>query len=359
MRNNFTLGDSHCSLIACLIDDTLSKNNRMITARQVLATYCHHDDDYFDETPLKAIPYYHDYREAVSNIAEYLKEKGLSLVYANGKTSEDGFMYPIENTNPLQELRIGYNKKLDKTILEQFCKACIGIVPDVMLNHFFEGTMLLLNATNTRITGRQFVQTGTYTHLEHIEILPSLYVAIMEKKVVNFHYHPFNNDVSLITCHPHYLREYNGRWFLFGLSIDNQGGKHWNSAYALDRIESEITYTNHQYLPQHEGYWENKFKDIVGVRLPSKDVLLENIIIKTLNPQVHGRIMTKKIHESQLERIPFDEELGYGEITISVRPNPELLAVLLSHGSNIEIVGNYRGIIEEELQKMYSLYKKT
>jgi len=358
MKNNFTIGDSHTSLIACLVDDTLSKNNRMITARQVLAMYTNHDENFYDGVQLKAIPFYHDFREAVSCITEYLNEKNLSLVYANGKNTEDGFMYPQENTSPLEELRVGHTRKLDKRILEEFSKACIGFVPDVMLNHFMEGTMLLLDATNRQKSGKQFVQTGTYTSLENISLLPSLYMAIIEKKVVQFHYRPFNKKDRVITLHPQFLKEYNGRWFVFGFSIDEKGKEYSDSAYALDRVEGELITVNSPYKSQQVGYWVNRFNDIVGVRLPSDDNQVEEILIRTLNAQAHGRIITKPIHRSQREVSSFNDTNGFGEITINVIPNLELLSIVLSHGTNIEIVGNYRQIIAEQIKKMNDIYKK-
>lgn len=359
MKNNFTIGDSHCSLIACLIDDMLSKSNEYITVRQVLTLYNNKPDGSFEDYQMKAIPFYHDCREAVSNISEYLKEKGLSLVYANGKNTEEGFKYPLEDTNPLTELRNEHSRKLDKSILEQFSKSCVGIVPESMLNYFMKGTMLLLNAKNAKKAGKQFVESGTFPYLKQIELLPIFYIAIVEHKVVKFQYQPFGKKSYNVILHPHFLKEYNSRWFVFGITIDNDGNMYADSAYPLDRMETTPEYHDAQYIPQKEGYWANRFNDIIGVRLPSPEVVSEEIIIKTLNPQVHGRLMTKLLHISQHEIHPFDVTKGYGEISLKVKPNPELLATLLSFGSNIEIVSSYRDVIADELQLMVNMYKNT
>jgi CHAT domain-containing protein len=50
-----------------------------------------------------------------------------------------------------------------------------------------------------------------------------LYNAIYYKKVLQIQYQPFESDTPFdFTIHPHYLKQYNNRWFLFGLNNENE-----------------------------------------------------------------------------------------------------------------------------------------
>src|SRR5690606_41034294 len=89
-----------------------------------------------------------------------------------------------------------------------------------------------------------------------------------------------------------YLKQYNNRWFVFGLNADNQVAN-WN--LALDRIES-LFEAALKYKPS-ETDWEEYFFDLVGVTRP-EGVELQEIVLK-FSSEVAPSVVTKPIHPSQ------------------------------------------------------------
>ena len=72
-------------------------------------------------------------------------------------------------------------------------------------------------------------------YLKGIDYLGQIYNAIYYKKVLLIEYQPFESESSInFTIHPHYLKQYNNRWFLFGLNNENEKAD-WN--LAIDRIK--------------------------------------------------------------------------------------------------------------------------
>src|SRR5690606_38229782 len=89
-----------------------------------------------------------------------------------------------------------------------------------------------------------------------------------------------------------YLKQYNNRWFAFGLNADNQIAT-WN--LALDRIEA-IEETNLKYR-QSETDWEDYFFDIVGVTR-SEGAEIQEIKLN-FSADVAPYVLTKPLHPSQ------------------------------------------------------------
>lgn len=74
--------------------------------------------------------------------------------------------------------------------------------------------------------------------LEDTNIFGELFTAITQKQVVKIEYHTFDNEKTSkdIFFHPYLLKEYNRRWYIFGLSEkDNK-----ILGFALDRIDKII-----------------------------------------------------------------------------------------------------------------------
>ena len=71
--------------------------------------------------------------------------------------------------------------------------------------------------------------------LKGLDLLTPLFNAIINERVLRVKYKDFKSvEPYEITFHPYYLKQFNSRWFAFGLNADNQI-QNWN--LALDRIE--------------------------------------------------------------------------------------------------------------------------
>lgn len=152
--------------------------------------------------------------------------------------------------------------------------------------------------------------------------------AINNKRVLSVVYQDFKADIPYtITFHPYYLKQYNSRWFVFGLNEDFDIPV-WN--LALDRI-LEIHETNKTYI-ESDTEWNEYFFDIVGVTKPNNSEIRE---IKLLFTAINAPyIITKPLHPTQKHKIT-EEGL---EVRINVIPNYELEKLILSYGKEVEVL---------------------
>ena len=160
------------------------------------------------------------------------------------------------------------------------------------------------------------------------------------KLVISFKYQTGYSEMQSITMHPHLLKEFNSRWFLFGYVQENDNYKIVN--FSLDRIvyekPSDIwTCPDEKFQAAPDGFYKNYFKDIVGVTRTENDAPVL-ITIKTTDYKVHNLVKTKPIHHSQKETREYDKVQG-GEFIIMVIPNMELRSRLLGYGPGIAVLG--------------------
>jgi len=180
-----------------------------------------------------------------------------------------------------------------------------------------------LNKTERKIMG--YESNIDYTGYDKIQ---PLFNAIVNKRVLNIHYEPFNKDSIDLTFHPHYLKQYNNRWFVFGLNEDLKIPT-WNM--PLDRIKS-IKEVSSKYIDNTID-WEEHFYDIIGVTTYDKCVLEEIELIFTKEEAKY--VTTKPLHPSQRAKELQTDEL---QIIIKVIPNYELEMKLLSYGENVKVI---------------------
>ena len=92
--------------------------------------------------------------------------------------------------------------------------------------------------------------------LEHVEMFLD---AITHRYPLKMSYKPFNKPEFQVNIHPYHLRQYNRRWFIFGLVEER--GEILN--YALDRI-TNLEHLSKTYIENNINF-DEYFDDIVGV----------------------------------------------------------------------------------------------
>ena len=67
---------------------------------------------------------------------------------------------------------------------------------------------------------------------------------------------------------------------------------------------------------------------------------VEEVIIRTKSEYQHGLLLTKPLHHSQEEVLPFGEYDGlwYGEVKLTIESNRELRGRILLFGENLEVI---------------------
>lgn len=184
--------------------------------------------------------------------------------------------------------------------------------------------------------------------LKGLHFLTPLFNAIVNERVLLVKYKDFKSSEPYeITFHPYYLKQYNNRWFVFGLNSDNKV-PNWN--LALDRIES-LSETA-QKCKQSETDWEEYFFDLVGVTR-TENVNLQEIVLK-FSPDVAPYVITKPIHPSQKHK---NDPTGL-EIKIKVIPNFELERLIISFGEQAKVISpqNFKERISKRLNSASSQY---
>lgn len=256
------------------------------------------------------------------------------LLLKNGKSIKDGFRYKEGCENYL-------SKKEEERILE----SKIGDERQL----FLTGGLQMLFKGSTVL--EHLVELECVSTLENLKLVKVI-SPYLGKTVISFRYHQGYENMMDITVHPHLLKEYNSRWFLFGYVV-NEEDENEVVCFSLDRIvnpksgRSITPYPKILFRKAPKNFYRQYFKDIVGVTR-MKDKSLETFTIRTINYMVHKLIKTKPIHPSQVETLPFDKDKNEGEFTISVIPNMELQTRLLSYGDGIYVVGD--GEFQKELK---------
>ena len=93
-----------------------------------------------------------------------------------------------------------------------------------------------------------------------------------------------------------------------------------------------------------------------------KGAKVEEVILQTKTEYQHGLLLTKPLHHSQRETLPFGEHGGqwYGEVRLTIEPNRELRGRILLYGENLEVVSpqSLREQIKDTLTKQMAQYRE-
>lgn len=166
-------------------------------------------------------------------------------------------------------------------------------------------------------------------YLVGLDKLPTLYKSITNKSALNIEYQSFKEtEPKQLQIHPYYLKQFNKRWFLFGLN--NKDKLIYN--LPLDRIK-RISQCSEKYIENTTLDFKEYFEDIIGVSFTPNEKPIK-ILLKVKN-EVAPYILTKPLHGSQKKKVSNSEETI---IEIEVIPNIELKQLILSYGDGIEVV---------------------
>jgi hypothetical protein len=200
---------------------------------------------------------------------------------------------------------------------------------------------------------------------------------IMDKQPIELCYKSFHSKCEVKKVHPYYLKMYNQRWFLVGLTLnEHRDETHPDeyyenySFYALDRIEPLMAndgYTKRPAIRPWKGVafrpsdedFEDYFSDIVGVT-PSPDGPQEVLLRFSL--ERFDYVRTKPIVGTQKIVKPGDVyyNAAFPTIKLKVHINRELVQRLLSFGEDLEVLApdTLRETMAEKISLMAQKYQK-
>lgn len=259
---------------------------------------------------------------------------GRTTYYRYKDTSFSIYNVPINETEANQlNVALSLISKLD------------GLPNEAFINSLFDR----LNFRSIEKKNDNVISFSSNPYLKGLDFLVELYNAIVYKKVLLIHYKPFHKETAeIIELHPYFLKQYNNRWFVFGLFpiLDKPD---WN--LAVDRID-KIELSRAEYTENETINWLEYFDDFIGVTKPT-DTPLQKITLHFFN-KTAKYIETKPIHSSQRARWINNDTL---EINLELMINFELEQLLLSYADSMVVLSpkSIRDSITNRLIKAFEL----
>ena len=160
------------------------------------------------------------------------------------------------------------------------------------------------------------------------EYIGEIYNAIVTKKVLLIFYKPFKTDRQLLfEIHPYHLKQYNNRWFLFGLNNEYRN----ITNIALDRIQN-INESKTKYITNTKIDFSEYFDDVIGVSVDETQKP-QRVVLKA-DDDLLPYITSKPIHGSQ--KIKKNEKGTRIELLLQL--NYELESTIFSFGEKMEVL---------------------
>ena len=331
-----------------IIDQLLSEEGQGYTMRQIV-------DHLNDELDLEVDRY------AVMRDLKFIREQlGISIL-ENPDKEEDPKNHQVRNVKRLKYP--SSSNGIFKTNLTQEHKDILSFALSMMglkaVTNLFGLKQLELHTKNKF----KFISYTVNPKERKISAtFEKLLFAIKRKQVISFRLRdrrpPSKKRVYKVV--PWYLREYNRRWYLFGLNFSDNRVAH----FSFDRIEGSVSDAyGYPYLPPSESI-ESLLRDVVGVSLPDGEVYE---IIFWVSDESADFVSRKPIHSTQVELAEKECEEFAGFLTchrggkifkISCKINYELEREMTSFGPELVVLKpiELRKRIVDKLQWMLDEY---
>lgn len=178
--------------------------------------------------------------------------------------------------------------------------------------------------------------------LKGLEYLSTIIDATVNHQPLLIEYRSYKGSEKTVTIHPYHVKEFNNRWFLFGLEQSTHGDRIANR--ALDRIV-KLSLSDVSFIPNTTINFKTYFDDVVGVTVPD-NTGIEHIVLK-FEKNRFPYIVSKPIHQSQ--KIISEDQCV---LQIDVRPNNELTSRIFSFFPDVEVLEPawYRNEIKEKIK---------
>lgn len=355
IRNNLFEGDSYFAIFARISYKKLMTREWMSNA-DIMAESLGLKSANDLKCPISKCDHVKELTKALSALRSCIGEDQFE---EKGNNRDKRVRYIGDDDDPLADMK---NAKVVKDLHQymKFIRDSAGFFPSSWLDYFFKDTQDLVDIKVRKRNGEQVIRASLDRELTNIDLLPMLYEAIVNKQVLEIDYKPYEEEVSSLTFHPHCLKENNGRWFMLGHAEGRDPENGFN--IALDRIQGRPRpCAKAKYRPAPHMYYDNLFKDIVGVTFNAESPVY-NIVVRAHTYYIYRLIETKPIHKSQTKKTDYGrhEDGEYGEVEIKVRVNNELLGRISQMGEHLEVMSppEVREMMAKKVKKMAERYQK-
>lgn len=163
-----------------------------------------------------------------------------------------------------------------------------------------------------------------------LEFLDEIINGIKNKEALRICYEPYNKPKRENIIYPHYLKQYNKRWFLFA-TIKGAPEFDHIPVFSIDRIK-KLTPCHPDIEPYivEDPNIEKYLEGVIGVSTKLKKA--RHSVFLKFHPRRYDFVKTKPLHNSQIAT-----DHNYN-IQISVVLNKELEQLILSYGADVRVI---------------------
>lgn len=299
--------------------------------------------------------------EAIYNYSGILDGVKKRQVYddINFMQSEQGWSIPLEKTKDGKLVYYRYSDKnfsIRNSPLNE--EEALQLKESISILDRFKGIsqfewleemkIKLETVYNIRPNDKPYVSFEQNPYLKGLEFFSALLHYIQSKSVIKINYQGFKQSKPTdLIIHPYYLKQYNNRWFLFGLNQE----RNEISNLALDRIHS-IKEKKQSYI-EHQLDFEEYFDDVIGVTISDK-ASIETILLH-ISKSRWAYVESKPIHGSQ--KTISKDDTGT-TIQLKLKINNELVNTILGYGEDIIVIEplDLKETIKTKIKLIYEKY---
>ena len=160
-------------------------------------------------------------------------------------------------------------------------------------------------------------------------------------------YQKFGTEGYERTVCPYALKLFHRRWYLLALNDENQ-----MRIYALDRMTA-LELTSQNFTMPEDFSPQQYFAEYFGVLTDGTP--MAHVVLRAYG-KTPAYLRTLPLHHSQRE---ISTGADYSDFSLDLRPTPDFLGQLLSHGAGIEVREPLalREKMEEMTAEMHKRYK--
>jgi predicted DNA-binding transcriptional regulator YafY len=276
------------------------------------------------------------------------------------RRSTQGYAYDLKNFPDFTIQTFGLNEKeieaieLAAGVLQHFK----GIKVNDSYNHAIDKlfSSVDIKKSSKEETLANAIQPEETTYMRGMEHFETLVNSIRKKIPVSFIHYSYEKKIfKAIIIHPYLLKESNKRWYLVGYSEEHAEIRY----FGVDRIYDPVL-INKDFIKNKNADLRDLFNNKIGLSaIRKRDSEKPEEIVLWVSKTMANYIKSMPLHTSQQHK----EHKGHGDIlvTLNLVPTYELTALILSYGTNMELLKpNWlRKEIEKELQKASLKYKRT
>ena len=190
--------------------------------------------------------------------------------------------------------------------------------------------------------------------LKGLEFLSEIIDATANHQPLEIRYVSFKGVETRSIMHPYHVKQFNNRWFIFGM--EEYKGENKIANRALDRI-LRVSFADVPFIKNTFINFSTYFNNIYGVTQPNESIGEESVVLQ-FEKERFPYVVNKPIHQSQQI---VDEDTC--TIKITVRPNKELESRIFSYGPQVEVISpawlreQIAEKIAENMKKYFSVQK--